>query len=77
MEIRAAVLVRADFLYEPDQGGIEVGVTTAEAYRGQGLAAIACARLIEMCEAKGEPEYRYVSWARKKLALRSHSLHKS
>jgi RimJ/RimL family protein N-acetyltransferase len=74
----------------PTQGWIEMGVTTAEAYRSQGLASIACARLIEICEAKGyrtwwdcakqntpsvrlakklgyqgEPEYRYVWWARK------------
>jgi RimJ/RimL family protein N-acetyltransferase len=37
----------------PTHGLIEVGVTTAEAYRGQGCATIACARLIELCEARG------------------------
>ena len=37
----------------PTHGLIEVGVTTAEAYRGQGFATIACARLIELCEARG------------------------
>jgi RimJ/RimL family protein N-acetyltransferase len=74
----------------PTHGLIEVGVTTAEAYRGHGLATVACARLIEMCEEQGyrtwwdcakqntpsvrlakklgyqgEPEYRYVWWAKK------------
>lgn len=34
-------------------GRIEVGVTTAEAQRERGLATIACARLIELCEARG------------------------
>ena len=73
----------------PTHGLIEVGVTTAEAFRGQGFATRACARLIEMCEEQGyktwwdcakqnipsvrlakklgyhgEPEYRYVWWAR-------------
>lgn len=37
----------------PTHERIEVGVTTAELYRGQGFATIACARLIEMCEAQG------------------------
>lgn len=37
----------------PTHGLIEVGVTTAEQYRGRGFAAIACARLIEQCEAQG------------------------
>jgi RimJ/RimL family protein N-acetyltransferase len=37
----------------PTHGMIEVGVTTAEAYRGRGLATIACARLIELCEERG------------------------
>jgi GNAT superfamily N-acetyltransferase len=41
----------------PTQGRIEVGVTTAEAYRGQGLATIACARLIALCE-----EHGYKTW---------------
>jgi RimJ/RimL family protein N-acetyltransferase len=41
----------------PTHGRIEVGVTTHDAYRGLGLASIACARLIEMCEAKG-----YETW---------------
>jgi GNAT superfamily N-acetyltransferase len=35
------------------RGRIEVGVNTAEEHRGRGLATIACARLIEVCEAKG------------------------
>ncbi|HEY3473872.1 MAG TPA: GNAT family N-acetyltransferase [Anaerolineales bacterium] len=37
----------------PTHGLIEVGVTTAEAYRRQGFATIACAHLIELCEARG------------------------
>ena len=41
----------------PTHSLVEVGVTTAEAYRGQRLATIACARLIEMCEARG-----YKTW---------------
>ena len=41
----------------PTNGLIEVGVTTAEAYRGKGFAAMACARLIEMCEAQS-----YQTW---------------
>jgi RimJ/RimL family protein N-acetyltransferase len=73
----------------PTHGQIEVGVTTAEPYRRQGFATIACARLIELCEEQGyrpwwdcakqnipsvklakklgyqgEPEYRYVWWAK-------------
>jgi RimJ/RimL family protein N-acetyltransferase len=38
-------------------GQIEVGVTTAEDHRQRGLATVACAKLIEMCETKG-----YVTW---------------
>jgi RimJ/RimL family protein N-acetyltransferase len=38
-------------------GKIEVGVTTAEAHRQRGLATIACAKLIELCETKG-----YATW---------------
>lgn len=41
----------------PTQGWIEVGVTTVEAYRGQGFANIACAHLIDLCEAQG-----YKTW---------------
>ena len=41
----------------PTHGMIEVGVTTAEPYRGLGLATIACARLIEICEEQG-----YKTW---------------
>jgi RimJ/RimL family protein N-acetyltransferase len=41
----------------PAQGWIEVGVTTAEEHRQRGLASIACARLIGMCEAQG-----YATW---------------
>jgi hypothetical protein len=37
----------------PTHGLIEIGVTTAESYRQQGFATIACARLIELCEAQG------------------------
>jgi GNAT superfamily N-acetyltransferase len=37
----------------PTHGRIEVGVTTAEPYRRQGLATIACAHLIELCEEQG------------------------
>jgi RimJ/RimL family protein N-acetyltransferase len=38
-------------------GRIEAGVMTAEAHRQRGLATIACARLIGMCEAQG-----YATW---------------
>jgi RimJ/RimL family protein N-acetyltransferase len=38
-------------------GRIEVGVTTAEAYRGRGFATLACKRLIELCESRG-----YSTW---------------
>lgn len=38
-------------------GLIEVGVTTAEAYRGHGFATIACTHLIELCEKLG-----YKTW---------------
>ena len=41
----------------PTHGWIEVGVTTAEPYRSQGFATIACARLIELCEEQG-----YKTW---------------
>lgn len=41
----------------PTHGLIEVGVTTAEPHRGRGLATIACARLIEICEEQG-----YKTW---------------
>jgi GNAT superfamily N-acetyltransferase len=41
----------------PTHGLIEVGVTTAESYRGQGFATIACAKLIEICEEQG-----YKTW---------------
>lgn len=41
----------------PTQSRIEVGVTTAEPYRGQGFATITCAKLIETCEARG-----YSTW---------------
>jgi RimJ/RimL family protein N-acetyltransferase len=41
----------------PTHGRIEVGVTTAEEHRQRGLATIACARLIELCEAQG-----YATW---------------
>lgn len=37
----------------PTHGRIEVGVTTLEAHRQLGLATIACAKLIELCEARG------------------------
>jgi RimJ/RimL family protein N-acetyltransferase len=37
----------------PTHGLIEIGVTTAETYRQHGFAAIACARLIELCEDQG------------------------
>lgn len=38
-------------------GRIEVGVTTAEAYRQHGLATCACAALIALCEEQG-----YATW---------------
>jgi RimJ/RimL family protein N-acetyltransferase len=38
-------------------GLIEVGVTTAPEHRRKGLASIACARLVELCEAQG-----YATW---------------
>ena len=41
----------------PTHGWIEVGVTSAESHRRRGLATIACAHLIEACEAKG-----YKTW---------------
>jgi hypothetical protein len=41
----------------PTHGLIEVGVTTHEKYRQKGLATIACAKLIEICEAQG-----YSTW---------------
>ena len=41
----------------PTHGQIEVGVTTAEAYRQRGFATTACARLIELCEAQD-----YATW---------------
>ena len=41
----------------PTHGVIEVGITTAEPYRRQGFATLACAKLIEMCEAEG-----YSTW---------------
>jgi RimJ/RimL family protein N-acetyltransferase len=41
----------------PTHGRIEVGVTTSEHHRQQGLASLACARLIELCEARG-----YSTW---------------
>jgi RimJ/RimL family protein N-acetyltransferase len=37
----------------PAYGQIEVGVTTHEHYRQQGLATVACAALISACEAEG------------------------
>jgi RimJ/RimL family protein N-acetyltransferase len=41
----------------PTHGRIEIGVTSAEAYRQKGLATLACTRLIELCEAQG-----YSTW---------------
>ena len=41
----------------PTHGRIEIGVNTAEFHRRRGLAAIACAHLIEACEAQG-----YSTW---------------
>ncbi len=41
----------------PTHGCIEVGVTTAEAWRQRGLAGAACASLIQRCEAQG-----YSTW---------------
>lgn len=41
----------------PTHGVIEVGITTVEPYRRQRFATIACAKLIEMCEAEG-----YSTW---------------
>jgi len=41
----------------PTHGLIEVGVTTHESHRQRGLAMIACAHLIEICETKG-----YKTW---------------
>jgi GNAT superfamily N-acetyltransferase len=35
----------------------EIGITTQEAYRRQGFAAIACAHLIQMCEKAGSQTY--------------------
>lgn len=41
----------------PTHGRIEVGITTAEAYRQRGFATTACAALIALCEAQG-----YAAW---------------
>jgi len=41
----------------PTHGRIEIGVNTAEAHRRRGLAAMACAHLIEACKEKG-----YSTW---------------
>lgn len=41
----------------PTHGMIEVGVATTEANRQRGFATIACAALVEMCEAQG-----YATW---------------
>lgn len=41
----------------PTHGRIEIGVTTHESHRQHGLASIACARLIELCEEQG-----YETW---------------
>lgn len=41
----------------PTHGLSEVGVTSAEAYRGKGLASMACRRLMETCEGRG-----YSTW---------------
>lgn len=41
----------------PAHGRIEIGVNTVEAHRRRGLAALACAHLIEACETKG-----YATW---------------
>jgi RimJ/RimL family protein N-acetyltransferase len=37
----------------PTQGLIEMGVRTAEEYRGRGFATVACIQLIENCEERG------------------------
>jgi len=37
----------------PTRRRIEIGITTAEAYRRRGFGTIACAHLIEICEAQG------------------------
>lgn len=41
----------------PTHGMVEVGVTTHENHRQKGFATIACAKLIEICEAQG-----YSTW---------------
>jgi RimJ/RimL family protein N-acetyltransferase len=41
----------------PTHGRIEAGVTTHENHRQRGFASLACARLIELCEARG-----YSTW---------------
>ena len=38
-------------------GRRELGVTTQEAYRGQGFATIACAHLVKLCEETGSHAY--------------------
>lgn len=56
-------LVQDDYLVceaatgAPTHGLMEVGVTTHENYRQKGLATIACAKLIEICEMQG-----YSTW---------------
>ena len=39
------------------RGTRELGVSTRPAYRGQGFASLACANLIELCEAAGSATY--------------------
>ena len=46
----------------------ELGVTTQKGYRGQGLATIACARLIKLCEESG---CQKTYWDSAELNLRS------
>jgi RimJ/RimL family protein N-acetyltransferase len=35
----------------------ELGITTQKPYRGRGIATIACAHLIQLCEAAGASTY--------------------
>jgi RimJ/RimL family protein N-acetyltransferase len=55
--LRAGIVVCEAATGAPTHGQIEIGVNTSEPHRRRGLAAIACAHLIEDCEASG-----YSTW---------------
>jgi RimJ/RimL family protein N-acetyltransferase len=55
--LRSGMVVCEAATGAPTHGRIEIGVNTSEPHRRRGLAAIACAHLIEDCEARG-----YSTW---------------